>query len=380
MQPKKNFVPIKFKDPTTGYDRHRIYAKEILYKEKNFPKPLEYEDIDVAFTDFINKMVDLADPEGKKIPTFTLYSNQRFSEYSQTWEHTDELGNLLMNFKTVSRENNPQAGSNQGTRWNIPGDRYYTLLQKTVMDDNGNENIEIYSMKQPYTVDLVYRVSFVTNTFTMINEFNTKLNELFKARQCYIRPNGHFLPMTLETVDDDTSYTVEERKFFTQSATIKVLAYIIHEDDFKVSKYSKQPRLYANKESKLAKKPLIEIEEEDIEVENGVNKKINLIVKFKPYTNKAEFDIDADIDFDTVNYSNIRSVRLFVNDTPYYIERGFSVKDGDNIKIKIFQTDMSEPSTLTLSGVDPNIVIGEFDPLTEDVSSKKTKEETLIVE
>lgn len=377
MQPKKNFVPIKFKDPTTGYARHRMYAKEILHKEKNFPKPLEYEDIDVAFTEFINTMVDMADPDGKKIPTFTLYSNQRFSEYSQTWEHTDELGNLLMNFKTVSRANNPQAGSNQGTRWNIPGDRYYTILQKTVLDDNGNENVEIYSMKQPYSVDLIYRVNFVTNTFTMINEFNSKVNELFKARQCYIRPNGHFLPMNLESVDDETSYTVEERKFFTQSITIKVLAYIIHNDDFKVSKYSKQPRLYADGDAKHFKRPIVEIEEEE---HVGENKKVNLVVKFKPFTSKAEFDIDADIDFKTIEYDNIRALRFFVNDVPCYIERGFKVKNGDNIKIKIFQTDTTLPSTLTLYGIDPNIIIGQNEELPENASSKHIKEETLFVD
>ena len=375
MQPKKNIVPIKFKDNTTGFDRHTIYAKEILRKETIFPKPLEYEDIDSAFNQFINEMVDMADSDGKKIPTFTLYSNQRFSEYSQTWEHTDEQGNLLMNFKTISRLNNPMGGSNQGTIWNIPGERHYTLLQKTVLDDNGNENVEIYSMKQPYTIDLQYEVSFITNTFTMVNAFNSLINKLFKARQCYIRPNGHYLPMVLEGINDNTSYTIEDRKFFVQTVVIKVLAYIIHPDDFKVSKYSKQPRLYFDKSERFSKKPVVEIEEND----DITNKKISLIVSFKPYTNKVEFDIDSDVNFENVIYTNIRNIRFFVNDNLVYINRGTKVRNGDNIKVKIFPTDVSQPSELKLIGFVPDEYVN-INEITEDVAHGQQIEETLYIE
>ena len=76
--------------------------------------------------------------------------------------YSDENGNLLLNFKTVSRDNNPETGDNQGGLWNIPGDRYYTLSIRNVMDDNGTEHYEIYSMKQPFAVDLMYRINFIT--------------------------------------------------------------------------------------------------------------------------------------------------------------------------------------------------------------------------
>ena len=101
-QPKQRITTPRYKDRSEGMERRMSYAKTILDKEPEFPKPLEYEDIDAAFTEFAEKVVDLTDPDGKKVPTFTLYSNQRFSEYSQTWEHTDQDGNLLMNFRRVT--------------------------------------------------------------------------------------------------------------------------------------------------------------------------------------------------------------------------------------------------------------------------------------
>ena len=230
-------------------------------------------------------------------------------------------------------------------------------------------------MKQPYTIDLQYEVSFITNTFTMVNAFNSLINRLFKARQCYIRPNGHYLPMVLEGVNDNTSYTIEDRKFFVQTVVIKVLGYIIHSDDFKVSKYSKQPRLYFDKSERFSKKPVVEIEEND----DITNKKINLIVSFKPYTNKVEFDIDSDVNFENVIYTNIRNIRFFVNDNLVYINRGTKVKNGDNIKIKIYPTDVSQPSELKLIGFVPD-EYGNINEITEDVAHGQQKEETLYIE
>lgn len=68
----------------------------------------------------------------------------------------------------------------------------HTLLIRDVLEDNGEEVYEIYSMGQPFAVNLTYRISIITDLFENINAFNQKINDLFKARQCYIRPNGHF--------------------------------------------------------------------------------------------------------------------------------------------------------------------------------------------
>ena len=109
--------------------------------------------------------------------------------------------------------------------------RKYTLLQQQVLDDNGTESYEIYTMKQPYAVDLNYTINFVTTTLDNLNQFNQKINKLFAARQCYIRPNGHFVPMVVEEISDETSYSISDRKFFVQSVTLKLMAYIIEKED-----------------------------------------------------------------------------------------------------------------------------------------------------
>lgn len=369
-QPKKIFRPVSFSDTERGFARRLSYGRTITLNETEIPKALEYEDIDDAFNEFVDKELDLVDNNGKRVPYFTLYSNQRFSEYSQTWEHTDEDGNLLMNFKTVNRRNNPNAGTGQGGAWNIPGERRFTTHMKTVLDDNGDEHVEVYSMKQPYNVDLYYRVNFVTNTYEMINRFNERVHDLFKSRQCYIRPNGHFIPMVLEEVNDETTYSIEERKFFVQSIVVKAMAYIIHEEDFDVKKYPKRVKLYDSTKQRRPKS-MVDIEEKEGE-DNYAFKSLDLRVMFAPGENKVEFTMDTDMVVQYGTRDNITDVRVSINGTPIFIEKGFSIKNGDNVKVRMWSADYRSPSVMVFSGYAPNVIYDEIAP--EDVRKDDTSE------
>ena len=351
FQPKKTITKVKLTDDTVyGKDRHRSYPKTILQDAPIFPKPLEYEDIDNAMFNFVDEYIPMV-IKGKSTPTFTLYSSQRFSEYSQSWEHTDEDGNLLMNFKTISRENNPKPGANQGGYWNIPGNKRHTLLIRDVLEDNGEEAYEIYSMGQPFAVDLTYRISIITDLFENINAFNQKINDLFKARQCYIRPNGHFLPVTLEEINDNTEYTISERKFYNQTVTVKVMAYIISEDDFKIEKKPKRIKLFMQGD---IRRPKPEINIDEFFNDKIGHTEIELTIDFQSFHTKTNFDIDTDFIVERTELYNIRNYRLSVNDTPYYTDKGFVLKNGDNIKIFINHLDPNEMAQLKFIGYNPN--------------------------
>ncbi len=374
-QPKKYIQTVKLKDTEYGYPRRKSYGKTILNKETVFPKPLEYEDIDNEFFKFVSDELKMS-INGKNIPTFTLYSNQRFSEYSQSWSHVDDDGNLLMNFKTVNRENNPKPGENQGGLWNIPGDQRYTLLIRDVLEDNGEESYEIYSMSQPYCVDLTYRISIITDIYENINYFNELINSKFKSRQCYIRPNGHFIPMVLEEINDNTEYTVSERKFYNQTVIIKAMAYIIKEEDFKVEKKPKRIKLFMQGDTK---RPKPEINIDEYFKDKVGYKSIELTIDLKEYHNKVEFVIDTDFVIEKTELYNLRNIRLSVNDMPYYIDKGFKVKENDSIKIIVNHIDPSINSQIKFIGYNPNktFINGEI-PI--DVKDEVDKYEDITIE
>ncbi len=349
-QPKKNMTKVNRAQKIYGNMVKKSYQKTILEKAPVFPKPLEYDDIDKAVFDFVDKQIDIV-IDGALIPTYTLYSNQRFSEYTQMWEHSDEFGNLYLNFKTVNRDKNPSFGGNQGELWNIPGQRKYILLQREVLEDNGTESYEIHTMKQPYAVDLSYTINFITTTVDNLNQFNQKINKLFAARQCYIRPNGHFIPMVIDEISDETTYSISDRKFYAQAVTIKLMAYIIEKDDFEVKKYPKRTNLSLNGDKYKKNQPCVEIEE----IINPLkNKTLNVNITFQPYHNKLEFEFDTDMNVEKIYTENVRNFRIMVNDTLYYTEKGFKLHNEDNVRIQIKPIDGEQESFMQFIGYEPN--------------------------
>ena len=121
MQKPKNITKnFKYRNIPIGKERRRNAVKTVLHKQPHFPKSVVYEDIDKAISDWVDKGIEL-EFEGSRFPTYKLFSNQRISEYGQNWQHLDKKGNLELNFKTVTRESNPQHGDNQGNSYNIPG-------------------------------------------------------------------------------------------------------------------------------------------------------------------------------------------------------------------------------------------------------------------
>lgn len=349
-QPKKNITKINKSQGIYGNMVKKSYQKTILEKAPIFPKSLEYDDIDSAVFDFVDKQIDVI-IDGKSIPTYTLYSNQRFSEYSQMWEHSDSEGNLYLNFKTVNRDKNPSFGGNQGELWNIPGQRKYTLLQREVLEDNGTESYEIYTMKQPYAVDLSYTINFVTTTLDYINKFNQKINKLFAARQYYIRPNGHFIPMVIDEISDETTYSISDRKFYVQSVTIKLMAYIIEKEDFEVKKYPKRVNLMLDGDEYKKNQLCVEIEEIDNPLKN---KTLNVNITFQPYHNKLEFEFDTAMNIEKVYTENVRNIRIMVNDTLYYTEKGFKLHNEDNVRIQIKPIEEEQECFVQFIGYEPN--------------------------
>ena len=374
-QPKKNLTKVNKYSAKRGNIIRIGYQNTILNKAPVFPKPLEYDDIDKAMFDFVDTVIPIV-IDGKLIPTYTLYSNQRFSEYTQMWEHSDENGNLYLNFKTLNREKNPSFGDNQGKLWNIPGERKYTVLQRQVLDDNGTESYEIYTMKQPYAVDLTYTINFVTTTLDNLNKFNQKINKLFKARQSYIRPNGHFIPMVLEEISDETSYSVSDRKFFVQSATIKLMAYIIEPEDFEVKKYPKRINQMLEGDKFKKNDACVEIEE----FENPMkNKTLNVNIKLEPYHTKVKFIFDTEMVVENIVTDNVRNMRMMVNGDLYYIEKTFKLHNNDEVRIKLNPIDYEKETKIQLIGYEKDVFY-KSDEIPEKVFEQEITHEDINIE
>ena len=305
--------------------------------------PVEYEDIDKSFCEFFKEGLNMVDEDGNKFETYTFFSNQRFSEFLQTWNHDDEDGNLLMNFFTITRDNNPNWGTMHGGRYNIPGNNRFTVLMRDIVDDNGVDCYEITSMSQPIQVDIAYRFSLITAKFKYLNEFNTKINYLFASKQCYLCVNGHYMPMLLENINDSSDYTIDGRKFYIQSIDVKLLAYIIPRDDIKVNLLPKRRIIKTNLDEYEKTHVLMEYDDED-------GNKFQLVIKFSPKITKVTFTLDDDMYLTFSDKENANKAQMKVNGDDVDIESKLKIKAGDEIFIKITQPNSLKLSKIKFNG------------------------------
>ena len=344
-----------------GYDNQpdpvelrKNFDLEELKDSTPFPNPLTYEDIDKEFKKWVEESLAIS-YEGKNLPTMTLFSNQRFSEYMQSWKFTDEDQNPILNFKAISRENNPKSGTINGESKNIPGEHTWLMKRVVATDKNGREYYIEYRMKQPFGVDLIYKVSLFTNKFELLNKFNELVNDRFKAIDCYIRPNGHYISMKLNDISDDSEYSLDDRQYYSQSYNITIRAYIIPEDSFIVHEV---PRLafigfdlegegsYADVEVGGYQKPAdiqtIMTETDDC---NDNNPYYYREVTLKAYIDPCDTNLSFTMDMDFVakadeSYSvNVKYFKIKVNGTVVCesydgnLPEDISFKNGDEVKI-----------------------------------------------
>lgn len=338
-----------------------------LLKGGNFvPQTLLLKDIDEDFKRFVEKELVITSPDGKEFPTMVLYSNQRFSEYTQSWQNTDQNNNLLLNFKSITRENNPNYGKIQNGYWNIPGEnRFYLMKRKVVLDDNGTESLLDIKMRQPMAIDLIYKVSIFTTNYESINEFNTLINRKFEARQCYIKPNEHFVPMTLENISDESQYNINDRQFYGQTYQIKVMGYIITADDYKVEEVPLKRGLNIGMMKRKKKVADVEINECEEPYNPLYPKPVTLTITFPIdcLKSEVEFTIDTDFKSEKVELENILpDYKVYVNDELIDNKFGLSTKSGDEIKVivrKRSYSDKTKVTKITFIGYNPSVIYNE---------------------
>ena len=356
IQPKPYINNIKLRNSLKG-NEVREKSSRIILKDKTYlPKTVTYSDIDKEFQRFVDKDLDIT-YNGIKLPTQKLFSNQRIGEFAQNWDKLDSMKNMSMNFKTVSRQNNPQKGKIYGEQYNIPGDRTYPMFEIPSLQKNGQMGLDIYSMKQPMAIDLEYSVSIVTNKYELLNEFNSLIHDKFKSLEYYIFPKGHAMSTKLDSISDDTIYNIDDRKYYSQTYKIIVHAYIIKESDFHIIHTPLRKNVIMNGEKTINKhnKNKDVVFEYDncrlIEDENKYKHQlVDIHINFSECEDEKEFICEDNLTIFTIELVNTFDFIIYVNDEPYKKDTidDISFEQGDRIKVKTSKKDYLQGNSLSI--------------------------------
>lgn len=198
------------------------------------PKSLLHADLDGGFLDFVkNELKTVVD--GKVVPNVDiLITTQNWAQFTQTWDFQNIDKNVEPPFITVVRTPEVKYGTNPSTLYTIPNRRLYFYAQVPTWDGQ-RSGMDIYKIPQPVPVDITFQVKIVCNRMRELNQFNKNVIEKFSSKQAYQVIKGHYIPIVMGGITDESVMDVEKRKYYIQSYEFTMLGFLIDENEFEVS-------------------------------------------------------------------------------------------------------------------------------------------------
>jgi hypothetical protein len=228
----KKFIPLT--EPKTLMGRREELLEKINRDGTYLPKSLLHADLDRGFLDFVKDSLKTV-VEGKVIPTVDIIvTTQNWSQFTETWNFQNIDKNAEPPFITTVRQPEVKFGTNPAVMYNIPDRRLYFYAQVPTWDGQ-RQGMDIYKIPQPVPVDITYNVKIVCNRMRELNKFNQIVLEKFASRQAYQNIKGHYIPIVMNNISDESVMEIEKRKYYIQNYDFTMLGFLIDEDEFEVS-------------------------------------------------------------------------------------------------------------------------------------------------
>ena len=300
------------------------------------PKSLLHADLDRGFLDFVKDDLKVV-IEGKTIPTVDIIiTTQNWSQFTETWNFQNIDKNTEPPFITTIRIPEVKFGTNPALMYNIPNRRQYFYAQVPTWDGQRN-GMDVYTIPQPVPVDITYSVKIICNRMRELNKLNQVILEKFASRQAYAVIKGHYIPIVMGAITDESVVDVEKRKYYIQSYEFTMLGFLIDEDEFEVSPAITRVLQVVEVEKKTTRrgkrKP----------VEDGVGNQALFIVGNNTLTQSFSYIVDIKIG----ETSNIESFDVYINDDYYGSDLELiQINSGDVLRLNIVKKDDSLESTI----------------------------------
>lgn len=305
------------------------------------PKSLLHADLDGGFLDFVKNDLKLV-VTGKLVPTVdVIMTTQNWAQFTETWNFQNIDKNAEPPFVTIIRNPEVKYGSNP-LIYTIPNRRQYFYAQVPTWDGQ-RAGMDIYKIPQPVPVDITYSVKIICNRMRELNKFNQVVLEKFSSRQAYATIKGHYIPIIMNNISDESVMDVEKRKYYIQSYEFTMLGFLIDEDEFEVSPaITRVLQVYEVDTKTIKKGKKNEFDEKPTT--------INLNFVVGNYVIVEKFYYTANIRIgSTSNIQLINGFSVYINNDYYGDDVvGIQINTNDVLRIEVSKIDNSQDSTIEL--------------------------------
>jgi hypothetical protein len=215
-------------------ERRQELLEKITKSDSYLPDSVLHDDLDSGMLDFIkNNFVVISD--GSQIPVIPkILTIQRWAQIMNTWEFSDDDGNLKVPFVGVIRRPDVQPGTNPSVTRTIP-DRLQFHYASVATWNGTQMGADVYKIPQPVAVDITYEVTIVCTKLRELNRFNKIVLQKFASRQAYTVVKGHYIPIIMDKIEDNSPIDqIDGRRFYMQTYQFTMLGFLIDQDEFEV--------------------------------------------------------------------------------------------------------------------------------------------------
>ena len=293
------------------------------------PKSLLHADLDRGFLDFVKDELKVV-VEGKTIPTVDIIvTTQNWTQFTETWEFQNIDKNAEPPFITTIRQPEVKFGTNPSLLYNIPNRRQYFYTQVPTWDGQRN-GMDVYTIPQPVPVDITYNVKIVCNRMRELNKLNQVILEKFASRQSYAVIKGHYIPIIMGNISDESAMDVEKRKYYIQTYEFTMLGFLIDEDEFEISPAITRVLQVVEFDATTTKRGKRK------KIDESVGNQTLFLVGVTTLTQLFRYVVDIKIG----GTQNIMSFDVYINDDYYGSDLDLiQINSGDVLRIDIIKKD-----------------------------------------
>jgi len=336
--PKKIKKHLPLIPEKVGRERRQEMLDDITDHGTFLPKGVLHADLDLGMLDFVKEKLKLVVTE-KLVPTVDkIITNQNWSQFTETWNFQDLDKNISLPFIATVRTPEVKYGTFQGGAANISNRRqffYYTVPTW----DGQRKGADVYKIPQPIPVDITYNVKLFCNRMRELNEFNKIVMQTFTSKQAYTQIKGHYIPITMDGVADESAKELEKRKYYIASYTFIMKGLLIDEAEFQISPaITRQVTLFETEDKVKTKKVNTQPPRPD---------NFDLDLLFITGNTQLTEVFRYTVDLKTTELTNVSSYDVYINSN--FVGSDLStiqINDGDTLLINVTKIDNTKQSII----------------------------------
>ena len=176
-----------------------------------------------------------------------------------------------------------------------------------------------------------------------LNSFNKNVIEAFASRQAYTVIKGHYIPIVMGNISDESVLDLEKRKYYIQSYEFTLLGFLIDEDEFEVSPAISRVLQVVEFESQTTRK-------QPKKLSNPASTTLDVL--FVVGNNIITQVFDYTVDLNLGDTENVSSFEVYINNDYYGSDiEQIQLNTNDTLKLIVVKNDEDKDSIIKFNNL-----------------------------